>query len=147
MSAFFRVTDALPREAVAQRDGHHPGVAFHASLVALFYGEGQRVVSGFHARLSSQDGVERFYLRAVEHIAARACLEQHGIEVCGFQAVQYFDKFRLLLSDAFGGDGAGAGPVQAVDGGYPGGAYFIFRLMDAIFAKRLRDERGGISDV
>ena len=38
--------------AVAQRNRYHPGMAFHAALVAFGYGKSQRVVTGVSAHLS-----------------------------------------------------------------------------------------------
>ena len=43
--------------AVAQRDGHHPGMALHTALVAFGYGKSQRIVAGVAAHLSGQYGV------------------------------------------------------------------------------------------
>ena len=40
--------------AVAQRDGHHPGMALHTALVAFGYGKSQRIVAGVAAHLSGQ---------------------------------------------------------------------------------------------
>ena len=49
----------------------------------------------------------------VEHIAPRTGLKQYGVEVGGFQFVQYLYEFVLLLADALGRGGAvGANPVR-----------------------------------
>lgn len=47
--------------AVAQRDSHHPSVAFHSTLVAFFYGKSQRVIARISPCLTGQDGIEGFY--------------------------------------------------------------------------------------
>ena len=112
--------------AVAQRNGHHPGMALHAALVAFGYGKSQRVVAGVAAYLSGQYGVVGLDGRFVEDISPCTGLEQYGVEVGGFQSVQYFNQFGLLLADAFGRSGACLRPVQPIDGGYPGGTYFMF---------------------
>ena len=52
-------------------------------------------------------------------------LEQYCVEIGGFQSVQYFNQFGLLLADAFGRSGACLRPVQAIDGSYPGGTHFM----------------------
>ena len=114
--------------AAAQGDGHHPGVALHAALVALFHGKGQGVVARVGVFAAGQYGVEGLDVRAVEHVAAGARLEQYGVEVGLLQAVQYFGQFFLLPAYGLGRGGAGARPVQPVDGGYPGGAHFLFGL-------------------
>mgnify|MGYP000013619771 CR=1 FL=1 len=74
---------------------------------------------------SCQDGVIRLDGRFVEYIAPRTGLKQYGVEVGGFQFVQYLYEFVLLLADALGRGGAGAGPVQSVDGGDPCGTYLV----------------------
>ena len=111
--------------AVAQRNGHHPGMALHAAFVAFGYGKGKRVVAGVAAHLSGQYGVVGFDGRFVEDISPCTGLEQYCVEIGGFQSVQYFNQFGLLLADAFGRSGACLRPVQAIDGGYPGGTHFM----------------------
>ena len=66
-------------------------MALHTTLMTLFYGESQWIVSRISACFSGQDGVERFYLRAVEHVTARSCLEEHSVEVSILQSVKYLD--------------------------------------------------------
>ena len=83
----------------SQGDGHHPSMAFHASFVALFNGEGQRVVSGIASGFSCQYGVEGFDVRTIKHITTGTCLEKYRIEVGLFQAVEDIDQFFFLLPD------------------------------------------------
>ena len=100
-------------------------MAFHTAFVAFGYGKGKRVVAGVAIGFSCQDGVIRLDGRFVEHIAPRTGLKQYGVEVGGFQFVQYLYEFVLLLADAFGRGGAGAGPGQSGDGGDPCGTYLV----------------------
>ena len=93
--------------------------------MAFGYGKGKRVVAGVAVGFSCQDGVIRLDGRFVEHIAPRTGLKQYGVEVGGFQFVQYLYEFVLLLADALGRGGAGAGPIQSVDGGDPCGTYLV----------------------
>ena len=111
--------------ASAQGDGHHPGMALHAALVALLDGKGQRVVAGVLSHLARQDGVEGFDVRAVEDVAPRARLEEDGVEVGRLQLVQYLDQLFLLLADTGGRGGFGTRPVEAVDGGNPRGPHLV----------------------
>ena len=108
-------------------DGHHPGMTLHTPFVALFDGEGQRVVSGIAADLAGQYGVKRFNVRTVEYISTGTCLEKDCIEVGFFQAVEDVDQLLLLPPDACGSGCFGAWPVQSVDGGDPGSPYLVFR--------------------
>lgn len=80
----------------SQGDGHHPGMAFHASFVALFNGEGQRIVSGIASGFSCQYGVEGFDVRTIKHITTGTSLEKYRIEVGLFQAVEDIDRSVLL---------------------------------------------------
>ena len=65
----------------SQGDGHHPSMAFHASFVALFNGEGQRVVSGIASGFSCQYGVEGFDVRTIKHITTPAGIRQQKEEL------------------------------------------------------------------
>ena len=111
--------------AVAQRNGYHPGMAFHTAFMAFGYGEGKRVVTGVAADFPCQNGVIGFDCGFIEYVATGTGLKQYGVEVGGFQFVQYFYELGLLLADTFGSGGAGTGPVQSVNGGDPCGAYLM----------------------
>ena len=99
----------------SQGDGHHPGMAFHASFVALFNGEGQRIVSGIASGFSCQYGVEGFDVRTIKHITTGTSLEKYRIEVGLFQAVEDIDQFFFLSPDTCRSGCFGAWPVQSVD--------------------------------
>ena len=111
----------------SQGDGHHPGMAFHASFVALFNGEGQRIVSGIASGFSCQYGVEGFDVRTIKHITTGTSLEKYRIEVGLFQAVEDIDQFFFLSPDTCRSGCFGAWRVQSVDRSYPGSPYLVFR--------------------
>ena len=70
--------------AVAQRNGYHPGMAFHTAFMALGYGEGKRVVTGVAADFPCQNGVVGLDCGFIEYVATGTGLKQYGVEVGGF---------------------------------------------------------------
>ena len=82
------LTKELYLTVIAGRDGHDPCMKFHASLVALFDGKGQWVVSGIPSRASGQGFGEGLDGRRINQVATEACLKDDGVEVGFFQLVE-----------------------------------------------------------
>ena len=75
---------------------HHPGVQFHAALVAFLHSESQWVVGGCHARLSSDALVPWLVLRRVNDAASDAGLHQYSVDVGFLEFVEDVSQFTLL---------------------------------------------------
>ena len=105
------------------RDSNHPRMQFHASPVRLCDGKSQRVIAGVYAVLPSQTDVPRLNPRRINHRAAHARLQQHGVDICSLQLVQQLTQFALLSLARGKGRGACARPVEAVQGGHPHSAH------------------------
>ena len=124
--------------------GYHPGVEFHASLVAFVDGKLQGVVAWRFAGESGEASVPWFQGGWVDHGAAHAGLQQHGVDLSLLQAVENLAEFLLLLSCRDGRLGVGVGPVSAADGGEPYGAHLVLgSLLAYEDAARLFDMAGG----
>ena len=64
---------------LADRDGHHPRVAFHTPLVALVDAELQRVVAGGDARGARETAVPGLELRGIDSSGSHARLHEYSI--------------------------------------------------------------------
>ena len=107
-------------------EGHHPGMEFHATLVALLNGKLQRVVPRVLSVLPREAEIPGFCLRGIDDGAAHTGLQQHGVDVYGLQAVQHLAQFLLLPLPPLGGTCLGTRPVQSHEGGDPYGTGLTF---------------------
>ena len=84
------------------RNGHHPGVQFHPTLVAFFYGKGQRVIARTLVVLSRERDIPWLDAAGVDDASAHTCLQEHSVHLAGLQLVQYLPQLLLLTFDTVG---------------------------------------------
>ena len=111
----------------ANRNGHHPCVDFHATLMALVDGKLEGVVTRRDTRFSAEAGIPWFKLGWIDGRCANARLQKYGIDAALLESVEDVDEFLLLSLYGLGRVGEGVGPVDTSDGGEPDGPHLVFR--------------------